>query len=120
MWGVLRIFAFMIVELPCRYLKKLDKDAQRELDRQLDTERIIQGEDFDEEAERLRLVEEEEQYEYGLFTFNMKDICAFNEIDAGHTAVRFYNNAICVFKLEYIIFKQLYQEVTGLAIRTLT
>jgi hypothetical protein len=111
----------MMIELLCRYNKPLDDTLSKQIENLLSTERIIQGDNFDEEFERKRILKELKQtdsgYEYGEFVFNLKDVTAFNRIDKQHVAVRFFNNSVCIFKMEYQDFKEMYQFEMGVMIK---
>lgn len=111
-----------MIELLCRYNKPLDESLSKQIENLLSTERIIQGDDFDEEMSRKRILRDmkksEVSYEYGEFVLNLKDIVAFNRLDNIHTAVRFINS-VCVFKIDYQTFKEMYQEEMGIIIKYL-
>lgn len=114
----LRIFAFMVIELQCRYNKPISSDSKREFDERMNTQRMIDGENFNEEVFREKYFQDQEdQYEYGPYVFSLKDIVSFNRIDEEHIAVRFFNNSLCVFRISHESFKQLYQEITGVFVR---
>lgn len=109
----------MMIELICRYSKPLSEDINKQLSEHLSEQRIILGDDdFDADQEKSKFLKDlDEMFEYGPFTFSMKDVCAFNSLDEEHTAVRFYNNAVCAFKINYDQFKEIYQDVTQILIK---
>lgn len=112
----------MMIELLCRYSIPFSKKKEQAIEDELKIIRLIKNDNFDEETERERIMEElgindVDSFEYGEFCFNLKDVIAFNRIDAKHTVARFFNNAICVFKIDYESFKGVYQEETGMIIK---
>ena len=109
----------MLVELLCKYNKAISKEALEEINQILATEELIKGSDFDKETMREELLEEHGSHEYGPFTFNLKDVQGFNHIDPEHTCVRFYNGQVFNFKVEYEIFKSVYQQLTSILITSL-
>lgn len=103
----------MIVKLLCRYPKVVDTSLQKELEKELDIQRIIQGDAFDENKEKLKLIGSTNMYEYGPDVFNMKDVAKFNEADSEHVCVRFYMGGIFVYKVTQAQFEALYQMATN-------
>lgn len=104
----------MMIELLCRYAKKLTPDEEQEIELLLNTQAIIDGDDFDKVSAREKLLSERgDLFEYGEFTFNLKDVMSFNLVDSKHTCIRFYNGAIYTYKIDYESFRSIYQTLTG-------
>ena len=108
-----------MLELSCRYSKTLDPVVQQELEDSLETQRLILGDNYNETIAKDNFLKSiGQKYEYGPFTFNLKDVVGFNAIDEEHTAIRFYNSMVYVFKINYEEFKIAYQEISGMLVRS--
>lgn len=94
-------------------MSKEDKDA---FDEEMKTQSIIQGGDFDLEAEKKKYYGGAKQYTYGAMTFNMKDVRGMNALDEEHTTIRFYGGDAYVFKIGYPDFGKVYQMMMGVSI----
>jgi hypothetical protein len=92
-------------EATCRYRRKLSDEEKAELE----TKRIISGEDE---------VEEPKVYIYGKLTFDLNDVKAFNDVDEDHTCLRTYQGEDVMIKMNYNKFKQVYMLLTGNLIKT--
>lgn len=105
----------MIVEFLCRYNAPLDDETIQLIDKELKAGRIINS-DYDELSERTRLSKKYQCYEYGPFTFNLKDIKRFNHIDSKHTCIRFFDGEAANVKVSYETFQTIYTTMTGINI----
>ena len=105
----------MVIELLCRYPKDPASEDFSQFDEELDLMAVIQGDNFNREKERNKLIKKEnvDKFEYGPFSFDLKDIVSFNMVDADHTCVRMYGNVGYVFKINYDEFRTIYQTLSG-------
>lgn len=107
------------VELPCRFLSKVDKDILDEIDALVETEQMLKGDSFDADAYRNELLDEHKQYEYDNMVVDLSEIFSFNAVDSEHTFVRFLNGTAMAFKVNYHDFMAILVESTQRVIKTL-
>lgn len=114
------IFVYMMIELMCRYPKaqEQDEDLNSQIEAQLKTISIIQGDDYDEKKEREKVLKELGviPFEYGPFTLDIEDIKSFNLANEQHTCLRFHDGTAYTFLIDYEKFRAIYQTLSGKAI----
>lgn len=113
------IFVSMIIEVLCRYNQTEDSTLKL-INEALDTERIIQGDNFDEYKERNKLVKQYQAYDYGPMCINLKDVFIFSYIDNDHTAIKLYGGSAFNIKLNYTNFKNIYQTLLSTVVNSFT
>lgn len=109
-----------VVKLLCRYQKSATDPHAKEIEQELDTLELIRGDKFNREEEREKLVQTSQNFDYGSFCFNLKDVQTFNHVDEIHTCIRFYNATAYTFKIKFQIFEALYTTLLGVMINDFT
>lgn len=114
----------MIIKLLCRYSKTPNREEDEELNNELNIQALIQGENFDKDKERDKILKgrgnKAPVYDYGPFIFDLKDVKQFNYVDRNHTCIRFYEGDTYTFKIQPQQFESIYSTVTGNVIMDLT
>lgn len=91
----------------------VNEEDMDSIESELNIQEIIKGESFDRDIAREEMIRDKKLYDYGLVTFNLKDVESTNAIDEIHTAVMFYTGKVRVLKVSYEDFKQYYQMITN-------
>lgn len=103
-----------LVEILCRFSKDVDDETTKEINNELYILSVSQGDKFNEENERAKLVKEHGAYDYAPMVFNLRDVSKFNHIDNLHTYVKFYGEPVgYACKINFLQFKILYQSLLG-------
>lgn len=109
-----------IIKLLCRYQKDSSDKDSKAIEEELKIQEVIQGDKFDKDIEREKLVKAKGSYEYGPMVLNLKDVCMANSVDEEHTVLRFYNGVAYTFKISFDIYEAAYQAMTGLIVHDFT
>lgn len=109
----------MKVLFACRFQKSPNDPIFEEIERELDTQQIIES-DFDREKERLKLMTGPDTYDYAPIMFDLKDIATANYVDVMHTSVRMYNTHNYTIKIPFDKFIDVLQTLLGTTVNDFT
>lgn len=109
-----------VIELLCRYNKESGDEIAKSIELELDTQAIIQGDKFNREVEKEKLIKSSNAFDYGPMMFNLKDVSGANHVDKRHTHITFYTMPGRTFKINYEQFKALYQTLLLVIINDFT
>ena len=87
---------------------------------ELRTQELIQGESFNKSKEYNKLLKHNKCYEYGPFMLDLRDVKFANHVDSEHTALRFDDGNMFIFKIGYEEFKTVYQTLLATVITNYT
>lgn len=110
----------MKVKLLARFAKDQNSKESKEIDAELDIQRIIKQDAFNEEEERAKLMASESAFDYAETVLDMKDVCIFNSFGEDHTTARLYNGVAWTFKIPFLMFEAVYSSTLGVAIHDYT
>lgn len=110
----------MIVRMIGRFLKEKSDSISREIEDELDTQELINGDNFNRDEERNKLIIKHKAFDYTPIVFNLKDVMLYNRVDTNHTSVKFYNAPGYTFKITELQFSYIYQMFLGCNIMDFT
>lgn len=93
----------------CRYQKDDNSSVMVKINQELDEQSLIKGDSFNREKAKQYLMNKRNAYEYGNFTFDLKDVKTWNWADQDHTTIRLYGGETYVFKVDEQRFGAIYQ-----------
>lgn len=110
----------MIIKLLGRFTKDSTDHIASEIEQELDTQELIQGDAFNRAQERQRLIQRYKAYDYVPIVFNLKDVALYNAVDAQHTSIKLYYNLSYTFRITLDQFTAVYQTFLGTTIKDYT
>lgn len=110
----------MVVRMLGRFTKEKNDQVSQDIEEELDTQEIISGDEFNREAERIKLIRKHNAFDYTPLTFNLKDVMMYNLVDRAHTNVKFYGSPSFTFKITEEQFAYVYQMFMGINIMDFT
>lgn len=109
-----------IVKFLCRYQKDAVDKQSKEIEEELKVQELIQGDKFDKDSERDKLIKNSNAFDYGPMILNLKDVCHANHVDEIHTCLRFYNGQAYTYKIPFTEYEIVYQTLQGIVVNDFT
>ena len=105
----------MYIKLLGRFSKDND-DANTEIEDELKMQQLIQGDSYNVDRERQKLISKLKAYDYVPIILNLKDVMLYNTVDDKHISVKLYGGISFTFLIRIEEFIALHQELLGIAI----